>query len=90
MRFRRSERINMKGDRTVFKALTLIMQFGINMLVPIFLCSFAGLFIDRKFGTGWAFIAGFFFGAVVRGRNVYIFAKDIMKSQSSDKRHEKH
>ncbi|MBO7386805.1 MAG: AtpZ/AtpI family protein [Lachnospiraceae bacterium] len=90
MRFRRRERRNMKGDRTVFKALTLIMQFGINMLVPIFLCSFAGLFIDRKFGTGWVFIAGFFFGAIVGGRNVYIFAKDIMKSQGSDKRHEKH
>ena len=67
----------MKGDRTVLKALTLIMQFGINMLVPIFLCSFAGLFIDKKFGTSWVFIAGFILGAVAGGRNVYIFAKAI-------------
>ena len=80
----------MKGDRTVLKALTLITQFGINMLVPIFLCSFAGLFIDRRFGTGWVFIAGFVFGAAVGGRNVYIFAKGIMKSGDNDKKHEKH
>ena len=80
----------MKRQNSVIEAFSMIGQFGINMIVPIFLCSFAGLFIDRKFGTGWAFIAGFFFGAIVGGRNVYIFAKDIMKSQSSDKRHEKH
>ncbi|MBO4376259.1 MAG: AtpZ/AtpI family protein [Lachnospiraceae bacterium] len=76
----------MKGDRTVLKALTLIMQFGINMLVPIFLCSFAGLFIDKKFGTSWVFIAGFILGAVAGGRNVYIFAKDIMNSDSDSKK----
>lgn len=76
----------MKGDRTVLKALTLIMQFGINMLVPIFLCSFAGLFIDKKFGTSWVFIAGFILGAVAGGRNVYIFAKDIMNSDSNSKK----
>lgn len=79
----------MKGDRTVFKALTLIMQFGINMLVPIFLCSFLGLFIDKKCGTDWVFIVGFVLGALAGGRNVYIFAKDIMKAESSDKRHGK-
>ena len=62
------------------------MQFGINMLVPIFLCSFAGLFIDKKFGTSWVFIAGFILGAVAGGRNVYIFAKDIMNSDSDSKK----
>ena len=77
----------MKGDRTVLKALTLITQFGINMLVPIFLCSFAGLFLDRKLGTSWIFIVGFILGAVAGGRNVYIFAKGIMNAESSEKRH---
>ena len=30
-------------DRQVFRAITLIMQFGINMLVPICLMSAAGI-----------------------------------------------
>ena len=34
----------MKLDKNVFRYLTLITQFGIYMLVPIFLCSFAGMF----------------------------------------------
>jgi len=76
----------MKGDRTVLKALTLVMQFGINMLVPIFLCSFLGLFLDKKLETSWIFIAGFIFGAVVGARNVYVFSKDIIEAESSDRR----
>lgn len=41
----------MKYNRNVYQALIMITQFGINMLVPIFLCSFAGMFIDYKLGT---------------------------------------
>ena len=36
----------MKYNRNVYQALTMITQFGINMLVPIFLCSFAGMDAD--------------------------------------------
>ena len=38
-------------DRQVFRAITLIMQFGINMLVPICLMSAAGIWLDKHFGT---------------------------------------
>lgn len=66
----------MKYDKTVFRALALITQFSINMLVPIFLCFFLGLFIDRKAGTScWAILL-FFVGAIAGFRNVYLFAKN--------------
>ena len=41
----------MKYNRNVYQALMMITQFGINMLVPILLCSFVGMFIDHKLGT---------------------------------------
>lgn len=47
------------------------------MLVPIFLCSFAGLFLDRKLGTAFWFVLLFFVGALAGFRNIYILAKKI-------------
>ena len=39
----------MKYDKSVYRSLALITQFGINMLVPIFLCTIAGVFLGKKF-----------------------------------------
>lgn len=55
----------------------MITQFGINMLVPIFLCTFLGIFIDKKLGTKFVVIILFFLGAAAGARNIYIFAKGI-------------
>lgn len=61
--------------RNNFKILTFVTQFAVNMLVPICMCSFAGYYIDRYFGTKIWFIILFFVGAIAGGRNVYILAK---------------
>lgn len=66
-----------KYRKNVYHALTMITQFGINMLVPIFLCSFAGIYIDKRFGTSCWMVILFFIGALAGFRNVYIFAKKI-------------
>ena len=66
-----------KYDKEVYRSLTLITQFGINMLVPIFLCTFLGIFIDKKLGTNFIVIIMFFLGALAGERNIYIFSKSI-------------
>ncbi len=68
---------NKKYKRSVYQSLAVITQFGINMLVPIFLCSFAGLFLDRKLGTAFWFVLLFFVGALSGFRNIYILARKI-------------
>lgn len=78
----------MKYDKSVFRALAQITQFSINMLVPIFLCSFLGMYIDKKAGTSFWVVVLFFVGALAGFRNVYIFAKQIY-SKSSDRRHDR-
>ncbi|MCR5108520.1 MAG: AtpZ/AtpI family protein [Lachnospiraceae bacterium] len=72
----------MKYKREVYQSLTLILQFGINMLVPIFLCTFIGIFIDKKLDTSFVFIIMFFLGAMAGARNVYIMAKRIYEKPS--------
>ena len=66
-------------DKGVYRSLTQILQFGINMLVPIILCTFLGIFLDRILGTSFIVIILFFLGAIAGGRNVYIFARQIYK-----------
>lgn len=72
----------MKFNRSVYQALTMIGQFGINMLVPVFACSFLGIFLDRKLQTNWLVIVFFCIGALAGGRNVYRFAKKIYSRNS--------
>lgn len=67
----------MKYERTVYRALVTVSQFGINMLVPIFLCSFLGIFLDRKLGTSYWMVILFFIGALAGFRNVFLLAKKI-------------
>lgn len=75
---------NKKYKRSVYQSLAVITQFGINMLVPIFLCSFAGLYLERKFGTVYWFVLLFFVGALAGFRNIFILAKKIYEGDSSD------
>ena len=67
----------MKYKKEVYRSLALIMQFGINMIVPILLCTFLGVFLDRLFDTSFITVILFFLGAIAGFRNIYIFAKSI-------------
>lgn len=64
-------------DRSVFQLLALISQFGINMLVPIGLMTWLGIYLDERFETSYWVILLFFVGAAAGGRNVYLMAKKV-------------
>ncbi|MEY8516512.1 AtpZ/AtpI family protein [Lachnospiraceae bacterium 29-84] len=67
----------MKYEKSVYRSLTLITQFGINMLVPIFLCTMAGIWLGRKCSADWMAIPWFLVGALAGFRNIFIMAKRI-------------
>lgn len=74
----------MKDNKNVFRSLTLITQFGINMLVPILLCTFLGIFLDKLFSTSFIVIILFFVGALAGFTNVFRLAKKFY-TKSDDK-----
>lgn len=76
----------MKYNRNVYQALMMISQFGINMLVPIFICSFAGMFLDWKFKTSFWTVVLFFVGAMAGFTNVFRFAKKIYETPAVTRR----
>ena len=69
----------MKYQKDVFRSLSLIFGFGINMLVPILLCTFVGIVLDRLFSTKFIVIILFFIGAMAGFRNIFISARDMNK-----------
>ena len=50
------------------------------MIVPILLCTFVGIFLDRLLSTSFIVIILFFVGALAGFRNIYIFAKNASKN----------
>ena len=68
----------MKNNSVVVRCLSMISQFAIHMLVPIFMCSYVGYLLDEKLNTSFLFIVFFFVGALAGGRNVYQLAQKVV------------
>lgn len=75
--------------RPVFRAMAMISQFGINMIVPICLMSALGIWLDDKMGTSYWMVVLFFVGAVAGFRNVYVVMKNFWKTSEKEKTAEK-
>lgn len=76
----------MNYNKNVYQALIMISQFAVNMLVPIFICFFIGVFLDRKFGTSFWMVVLFFVGALAGFTNVFRFAKRIYETPAQTRR----
>lgn len=75
-------------DKSVYRSFTLVLQLGINMLVPICMMTALGVFLDRKFDTSFWMILLFFVGAIAGGQNSYRMVKQIMISPKENRRKE--
>ena len=78
-----------KDNKQVMNALVLVFQFGINMVVPIFLCCIIGIWIGDKTGISWMMIPFFFIGALAGFTNIYNMARKLIEKDSRDDRYVK-
>ena len=74
----------MKYDKSVYRSLTLITQFGINMIVPIFMCTALGVYIGKKVSIKWIVIPFFMAGALAGFRNIFMMAKRIYSDKEDN------
>ena len=74
-----------KDNRSVIQTLTLIFQFGISMLVPIFLCSILG----NLTGINWLMIPFFFMGALAGFTNIYKTVRKLYRQEEKKENHVK-
>ncbi len=74
-----------KGEeRIVYQAMAMVMQFGLNMIVPICMMSALGIWLDRKLGTSYLTILFFVLGAVAGGQNVYRMVRRMCGGEEQD------
>lgn len=72
-----------KNDmKYVWDALIMVYQFGINMLVPIFICTFIGVWIGKKIDIDWIVIPLFFVGALAGANNIYKMSKKFINPKN--------
>ena len=62
----------MKYRKNVWQSLVMVTQFGINMIVPILLCTVIGVYIGKKYDMLFIALPLFFIGALAGFRNVYV------------------
>lgn len=74
----------MKKKRNVFQAFTMVIQFGLNMLVPIVMCTLLGVWIGEKSGIKIITVPLFLMGALAGFRNIFIMAKRIYQDNDKD------
>lgn len=72
-------------SRIVMQSLAMVMQFGLNMIVPICMMTALGVWLDGKLGTSWITIILFMVGAVAGGQNIYRMAKSLYSDEGQDK-----
>lgn len=78
----------MNNDKKIIRhAIIIFMQVGINMIVPIVLCVWAGDWLGKKFDISWLVVVFFFMGALAGYTNIYKLYKAFLKD--TDKRKEK-
>lgn len=72
-------------DRSVYRSFAMILQVGINMLVPICMMTALGVYMDRKFDTSFWMIILFVIGAIAGGQNTYRMLRRMIDSPKQDK-----
>lgn len=78
-----------KDNRSVIQTLTLIFQFGLSMLVPIFLCSILGVWLGNLTGINWLMIPFFFMGALAGFTNIYKTVRKLYRQEEKKENHVK-
>lgn len=74
----------MGKNRKVFQSLTLILQFGLNMIVPILMCTMFGVWLGNKYDIPVITVPLFIVGALAGFTNIFKMAKKIY-GQDSDR-----
>ncbi len=73
------------NNKDVWNALTMVLQFGINMIVPICLCTFVGIWLGKKIEAEWIVIPLFFVGALAGFTNIYKLSRRFFQKEEQNK-----
>lgn len=70
-----------KNNTQVVEAFSMVLQFGINMLVPIAMCVALGVWLGEKYQMEWVVIPLFFVGALAGYTSIFKMVKKFLKNK---------
>lgn len=73
----------MRYKKSVFRSLAMVTQLGISVMTPIFLCIFAGYYIDTHFGTKLT-VLFLILGTMAGGLSGWKLVKTTMEAEQRD------
>jgi predicted F0F1-ATPase subunit len=73
----------MNYKKSVYTTLAMISQVGISMVVPILLCTYAGVWLEEKFDFPWTVIM-IVVGVLAGVRNVIAMVKRMKQITEED------
>lgn len=73
----------MNYKKSVYTTLAMISQVGISMVVPILLCTYAGVWLEEKFDFPWTVIM-IVVGVLAGIRNVIAMLKRMKQITEED------
>ncbi len=78
----------MKYKKSVYTTFAMISQVGISMVVPILLCTYAGVWLEKKFSFPFTVIM-IVVGVLAGVRNVVVMVKRMQQVAEEDTDEEK-
>ena len=63
----------------IVESFSMVLQFGLNMMVPIALCIALGVWIGDKYDMDWIVIPLFFVGALASYTSIFKMVKQSLK-----------
>ncbi|MGN8632017.1 AtpZ/AtpI family protein [Blautia sp. HCP3S3_G3] len=77
----------MKNWADIWKNITLLTQFGLSFITPLFICLGVCWWLSVHMGVGgWVFIPGFFFGMGGSGMVAYKFYLSVTARDKKDRK----
>ncbi|MEE0884045.1 MAG: AtpZ/AtpI family protein [Faecalimonas sp.] len=73
----------MNYKKSVYTTFAMISQVGISMIVPILLCTYAGVWLEEKFDFPWTVIM-IVVGVLAGVRNVIAMVKRMKQITEED------
>ena len=67
------------NKRELTESFSMVLQFGLNMIVPIAMCIAVGVWIGDKYDMDWVVIPLFFVGALAGYTSIFKMVKQYLK-----------
>lgn len=77
------------NKRELTESFSMVLQFGLNMIIPIAMCIGLGVWLGDKYNMDWIVIPLFFVGALAGYTSIFKMVKQYLRRMDRKTKKEK-